>query len=273
MEEEEVISDLETSENSEKIDQNQFFDLITGEELSWQAIIYDLVKTEQLDPWDIEIGILAEKYIETIEQLEEADFFISSKVLLACSLLLRLKSEILSNSYIQSLDEALYGRKEDKKYELERIEIDEDELPILVPRTPMARYKKVTLNELMSALNQAIETENRRIKKEIRKSQAEKATATVLPNKFRISLKDRITTIYDSIKNAINHPEKMEMPYSELAPSKEERLAAFLPVLHLTNEEKVYLKQEQHFEEIWMRLDKIKEELEDLEKEIEEEGE
>ena len=56
----------------------------------------------------------------------------------------------------------------------------------------------------------------------------------------------------------------MEMPYSELAPSKEERLAAFLPVLHLTNEEKVYLKQEQHFEEIWMRLDKIKEELDKM---------
>jgi len=271
MEEEEITPNLETNASSEKIGQDQFFDLITGEELSWQAIIYDLVKTEQLDPWDIEIGILAEKYIETIEQLEEADFFISSKVLLACSLLLRLKSEVLSNSYIQSLDEALYGRKEEKKYEFERIEIDEDELPILVPRTPMARYKKVTLNELMSALNQAIETENRRIKKEIKQSQAEKATAIVLPSKFRISLKERITTIYDSIKNSLKHPEKIEMSYSELAPSKEEKVAAFLPVLHLTNNEKVYLKQEQHFEEIWMRLEKIKDEFEDLEEEIDEE--
>ena len=149
----------------DRIDQNQFFDLITSEELSWQSIIYDLIKTEQLDPWDIDLAVLAEKYVQTIQQLEDADFFISSKVLLACSLLLRLKSEILINSYIQDLNNALYGRKDEKRYELERIEINKDELPTLTPRTPMARHRKVTLKELMSALDHAITTENRRIKK------------------------------------------------------------------------------------------------------------
>ena len=114
----------------DKINQNQFFDLITSEELSWQAIIYDLIKTEQLDPWDIDLAVLAEKYVQIIQQLEDADFFISSKVLLACSLLLRLKSEILINSYIQDLNNALYGRQDTKRYELERIEIDENDLPI-----------------------------------------------------------------------------------------------------------------------------------------------
>ena len=143
---------------SNKINQNQFFDLITSEELSWQAIIYDLIRTEQLDPWDINLEVLADKYVLIIQQIEEANFFISSKVLLAYSLLLRLKSEILKNQYIQSLDEILYGEKEEKKYELGRIEIDEDELPILVPRTPIPRHKKVTLKELMSALNKAINT-------------------------------------------------------------------------------------------------------------------
>ena len=149
----------------DRINQSQFFDLITSEELSWQSIIYDLIKTEQLDPWDIDLSVLADKYVEIIAQLEEADFFVSSKVLLACSLLLRLKSEI--NSYIQDLNDALYGKKEESRFELERIEIDENELPILTPRTPMARHKKVTLQELMNALNHAINTETRRIKREI----------------------------------------------------------------------------------------------------------
>ena len=77
-------------EGDEGINQNQFFDLITGEDLSWQSIIYDLIKTEQLDPWDIDIGVLAERYVGIIQQLEDADFFISSKVYLSiqaiCSL-------------------------------------------------------------------------------------------------------------------------------------------------------------------------------------------
>jgi len=243
-------------DKKELINQNQFFELITGEELSWQAIIYDLIKTEQLDPWNIDIGVLAEKYLEIIQQLEEADFFISSKVLLACSLLLRLKSELLLNKHIQDLNEALYGKQKEKKYEIERIEIDEDELPILVPKTPMPRYKKVTLNELMSALNKAIETENRRIKKEIKEKRAEKSALIVLPKKT-ISLKEKIIDIFSKIKNHLSSKEKTIMMYSELAPSKEEKLACFLPILHLANDDKLYLHQENHFEDIHLMLEKI----------------
>lgn len=234
-----------------KINQNQFFDLITGEELSWQAIIYDLIKTEQLDPWDIDLGVLADKYVQIIQQLEDADFFISSKVLLACSLLLRLKSEILINSYIQDLNDALYGRKDKEKYELERIEIDENELPILIPKTPMSRHKKVTLQELMTALNQAIDTENRRIKREIKGIQAKKSALNVMPKNSFIPLKIRIKTIFGIIKTHISDGND-HMKFSTLAPDKEERLASFVPILHLSNDGKIFLRQQTHFEEIHM---------------------
>jgi segregation and condensation protein A len=233
----------------DKIDQNQFFDLITGEELSWQSIIYDLIKTEQLDPWNIDLSILADKYIQTIQQLEEADFFISSKVLLACSLLLRLKSEILINSYIQDLNNALYGRRDEKKYELERIEINEDELPTLTPRTPMARHRKVTLKELMTALNKAIDTENRRIKREIKGIQAKKSALKVLPKTTFVPLKVRIKTIFGIVKNHIDNGND-HIKFSHLAPAKEEKLASFIPILHLSNTNKIFLRQPTHFEEI-----------------------
>ena len=59
----------------DRINQSQFFDLITSNELSWQSIIYDLIKTEQLDPWDIDITLLADKYIEKIKELEDSDFY------------------------------------------------------------------------------------------------------------------------------------------------------------------------------------------------------
>ncbi|MDP2947039.1 MAG: segregation/condensation protein A [Nanoarchaeota archaeon] len=254
-------------QESNKIGQNQFFDLITGEELSWQTIIYDLIKTEQLDPWDINIGVLADRYIETIQQLETADFFISSKVLLACSLLLRLKSEILVNSYIQDLNDALYGKKDDKKYEIERIIIEEGELPILVPKTPMTRHKKVTLKELMLALNQAIETENRRIKRTIKGKEAEKSALTVMPRGSHIPLNIRIKTIFEIVKQHLTKGNS-HMKFSHLAPSKEEKLACFVPMLHLSNDGKVYLSQKAHFEEIHMTFEQIKEELDEMEKEL-----
>ena len=259
-------------ERGDQINQSQFYELITGEEVSWQAIIYDLIKTEQLDPWNIDLGILAEKYSQVIEEMEDANFFISSKVLLACALLLRLKSEILLNQYITELDEALYGRKEDKKYTLERIELDEDELPILVPRTPMPRFKKVTLDELMKSLNQAMETENRRIKRDIKVRQANKSALVVLPKKNRIPLKSRISTVFKKIKGHIktNNGSQDHMKFSHLAKTKEERLEHFIPILHLSNNDQIYLYQQEHFGEIHMKLEKMQEDIEGLVEDVEE---
>lgn len=254
-------------EKGDRINQDQFFDLISSEELGWQTILYDLIKTEQLDPWDIDLGTLADKYVETIQQLENANFFISSKILLACSLLLRLKSEILINSYIQDLNDALYGRKDEKKYELERITIDEDELPILVPRTPMARHKKVTLEELMTALNKAINTENRRIKREIKGRQAEKSALTVMPRNNFVPLTVRVKSIFSIIKRHINS-NNSHIKFSHLAQSKEEKLASFVPILHLSNNGEIFLRQQVHFQDIHMTLKIHNDELRELEEEL-----
>ncbi|MDH3352906.1 MAG: segregation/condensation protein A [Nanoarchaeota archaeon] len=254
-------------ERGDRINQDQFFELISSEEIGWQSIIYDLIKTEQLDPWDIDLGILAEKYVEIIQKLEEADFFVSSKVLLACSLLLRLKSEILVNSYIQDLNDALYGRKDEKKYEIEKILIDEDELPILVPRTPMARHKKVTLKELIAALDKAITTENRRIKKEIKGRQAQKSMLTVMPNNNFIPLKTRVKTMFGIITNHLSDGNK-HIRFSHIASEKEEKLATFVPMLHLSNNGKIFLRQPVHFEDIHITLKIHEEELKELEEEL-----
>jgi len=97
------------------VKQEQIHDLLFSRELGWQEIIYDLINTEQLDPWDVNLVILSDKYLIKIQSLEEADFFVSSKVLLAASLLLRIKSEILLNKYIKSIDDILFGKEEHRK--------------------------------------------------------------------------------------------------------------------------------------------------------------
>lgn len=254
-------------ESGDKINQDQFFSLVSSEELGWQTILYDLIKTEQLDPWDIDLGTLADKYVGVIQQMEDADFFVSSKILLACSILLRLKSEILINSYIQDLNNALYGQKDEKKYEIEKIMIDEDELPMLVPRTPMARHRKVTLKELMGALDTAINTENRRIKREIKGRQAEKSALVVMPGNSFVPLKVRIKSIFGIVKNHIGENND-HMKFSHLAPTKEEKLASFVPILHLSNNGEIFLRQPRHFQDIHMTLKIHEDEVKELAEEL-----
>lgn len=258
------------------VSQNQIHNLLFSRELGWQEIIYDLINTEQLDPWNINITILTEKYLEQIRLMEEADFFVSSKVLLAASLLLRIKSEILLNKYIKSIDEILFGKEEKKKYVMERIEL-EDEIPELVPRSPIPRFRKVTLKELMESLSKAINTENRRIKKEIINKNALRETGISLPKK-RTGIKNRIKEIYEKLFQQLNKNEKLKKISftSIVGENKENKLNSFSPLLHLENQKKIWLEQENHFDEIhiWLKETYFKhnpDPFADLRNELEEE--
>jgi len=240
----------------DRVGQEQIHGLLFVEKLSWQQIIYDLIKSEQLDPWDIDIGLLSRKFLERVMQIEEANFFISSQVLLAASLLLRLKSEILLDQYIPGLDAVLFGKKEEgKKYTQERIELDE-EVPGLVLRTPLPRFRKVTLEELMSALGHAINTENRRIRKVVVARQQEFETSLSLPRQ-RINIKDKIREIHSKLRKIFANREE-KLAFSEFAGSSDdERIATFVPLLHLDNQHKVWLEQDGHLSEIWIMLKHI----------------
>lgn len=270
---ENIKSDVKTNN---KVGQEQIHSLLFGEKLTWHEIIYDLINTEQLDPWDIDISLLSDKYLERIKVLEEANFFISSKVLLAAAILLRIKSEILLDQELPNLDAILFGRKEEKKYVQDRIELEED-IPELVAKTPLPRFKKVTLEELMKALNSAIVTENRRIKKVVLAKQQEFETAMFLP-KQQINLKDRIIEVYEKLQNVFENRET-KLAFTDLAgpnANSHERIATFIPLLHLDNQHKVWLEQEGHLEEIWILLKHIYEKqnasvLEQMRKEVEEE--
>ena len=184
--------------------QEQIHDLLFSREISWQEIIYDLINTEQLDPWDVDIGILTNRYLEKIRKLEEEDFFVSSKVLLAAAFLLRIKSELLLSKYLKSIDEILFGKKDDEKLvrQIDWSEVDIGDLPDLVPKSPLPRFRRVTLKELIESLDKAIITENRRIKKEIINNNALRETSISLP-KRRFNLNSKSIEIYDKVMNYI----------------------------------------------------------------------
>lgn len=235
--------------------QEQIHDLLFSREIGWKDIIYDLINTEQLDPWDVDITILSEKYLQKVSEYEEADFFISSKVLLAASLLLRIKSEILLNTYIKSIDEILFGKSEKKQKIIEKLDLTE-EIPDLMLKSPVPRYKRVTLKELLFSLSKAINTENRRIKKEIVNNNALRETGISMP-KRKFSIKNKIREIHDKLSSHFNeNKNSLRISLTDLAKGdRSEKIICFFPLLHLENSKKLWLEQENHFEEIyiWMK--------------------
>lgn len=254
---------MENKPKNIELGQEQFYDLLVSREVSWQSIIYDLIKTGQLDPWNIDLILLSKKYMERLQQLEEEGiFFISSKVLLAAAILLRIKSEILHEN-IQAIDELLFEKKKKEISASELmdstsiIDFTQEDYEIL-PRTPLPRARKVTLQELMNALNRAINTEHRRIKKELFFRRRDYDASFVLPKKT-INIGQKIKELYNKIKSffAINKDKKLT--YSELTGTgRDEKIACFLPLLHLDSQEKIFVEQEKPFSEINIWLKKIK---------------
>ena len=108
----------------------------------------------------------------------------------------------------------------------------------------------------MESLNKAIITENRRIKKEILNKNALRESSISLPKKT-FNIKDKIKELHSQI---ISHFKKnkdhKKISYTSLIGSeKEQRIVSFFPLLQLENNKKVWLDQENHFEEIhvWLK--------------------
>ncbi len=226
--------------------------LMQKDEITWQSIILDLIKTGEMDPWDIDISVLSKKYLETLKRMQEANLLISGKVILASAILLKIKSEKLIIEGIASLDNLMFPPEDIEEIgdfaDKRRIELDAE--PRLTIKTPQTRKKKVNVDDLISALEKALEVNERRL---LRMAERNRVPEMSIPEK-PVNITKIIKELYDKIRLAFI--KKPVVSFSELVNSnrKEDKLATFVPLLHLSNQEKVDLSQEEHFGEIYVKM-------------------
>ena len=233
--------------------QDRIFSILFKEdELTWQNIIYDLVRVEGMNPWDIDISEIAHKFLELLKKLREMDFRISGKVVLASALLLKLKSDRLLEDDIAAFD-SLMSSVDDPGELLDELSLDETGpkrekilAPGLMPRTPQPRKRKVSVYDLIEALEKALEVEWRR------PVYVEPKVKIRMPEKF-VDMGELIQDVYHKVEAYYGEPEKPHrLTFSELIPSdsKEDKVYTFIPLLHLENQRKVDMFQDIHFGEI-----------------------
>ncbi|MBR9699180.1 segregation/condensation protein A [Candidatus Woesearchaeota archaeon] len=245
---------------TEKKHHEQILDIILDKnKITWQTIIYDLVNSEQMDPWNVDVSLLTKKYIEMIKSLKEHDFRVSGKVLLAAALLLKIKSTKWIKEDIANLDALFSSAEDDMDDLLDGLEDDHPEREqvdaTLIPRTPQPRKRKVSVYDLVNALEKALEVKHRRVLRDI----------PIMDIKRPVKKKDISEVIKDIYKKIMHFFQKSErLTFTKLLPStsKEDRIYTFIPLLHLTNQGKIDINQYQHFGEIEIILKK------DLDKEL-----
>jgi len=236
--------------------------------VSWKSVLYELIEKENLDPWDIDLSILTNKYLKTIKNLKNIDFEISGKLLLVAIFLLKLKVEFLLNKDIRGIEEKIIKLENedfnDNLEELENFSEDLDNLEIvnkkkkkeynLKYRNPIARKRKVTIVDLIEVLEKTLERS--KIRREnilARKRKVEYNGPTYSPNKK--DLKELVDELYEILYEELIKNKKSQVRFSNLISkkSKEEILNKFFPLLHLSYNNKVKLEQNKLFGEIFIK--------------------
>ena len=82
------------------------------DEVTWQTILYNLVKKEGMDPWDVNVSQLAQKFLKTVKEMQETDFRLSGKVVLAAAILLKMKSVRFVEEDLLELDRIIASTEE-----------------------------------------------------------------------------------------------------------------------------------------------------------------
>jgi segregation and condensation protein A len=227
--------------------------LMDSEDATWRDILYGVLKG--LDPWDVDLVELATRYSGKVDEMREMNFRIPANVVLVCSVLLRMKAEILTPrqeeyaDYSTALDfifnsdypiSALIGR-------------DSEQYPISIkPARTLTR--RVTAEELITAIQDALAEKTKRIERAaVRASQklTESDAPTELVLEPEVNLLELIEDTYTKVVSLLAGRE-MTL-FSEVAKSKDEVLHTFLSLLHLSNSQRVVLTQEQLFGEIYIR--------------------
>jgi segregation and condensation protein A len=207
-------------------------------ENAWEFVLLDIVKSEDLDPWDIDISKLTTKYTERVNNMKQLDLSIPARLILAVAILLRMKSDLLLS--IDDVEEGFSDFTDDDLFDQDGPDRElMDDVPDLNIHVRRKHIRKITLGDLVDKLKKSMEPTKPRGRNTL----------------FRLDLpeediSEKIEKLYTQI---ITHSMK-KIPFSKLTEKKNRRgvIETFIPLLHLANEHKVTLHQEEFFKELYV---------------------
>ena len=233
----------------------QVYQLVVEQnEITWKTMLLELISNEKMNPWDVDVSILTRKYIDKLKQFKETDLKVSGKILLAAALLLSIKSKRLVGDDLSEFDRLIAQTEmtEDEFYDQlqhrDASQLPPEQFAQLIPRTPQPRKRKVSIYDLIGALEKALEVKHRRLLK-----MGWPEHAVVIPGRqFDASL--AIKALYKRIRE--HFLSSKQLHFSDLTNNadRKQKVYTFIPLLHLSNERRINMYQEQPFQDIRIKL-------------------
>ena len=205
-------------------------------------VLVELAKRGEIDPWDIDIALATEKFLQYIDSLEKRDLRIPARTLLYSSILLRMKSD------------SMEGQKEEEaEPEMEEIEDEpQEEIEESLPRPPVRRLTKrpVTLDELISELKKAEMVGRRKAMRERWPSTEEKA----LDVSHDEGIEERIKALGPILNDMFMEKKSVSFQDINSKNSKtEDGVTNYVSLLFMAQRKQVWLEQEEIFGDLFVK--------------------
>jgi segregation and condensation protein A len=215
------------------------------EEIHPVDMLVDLVISEEMDPWSIDIAEIAQRFLEKVRRMQRLNLRLSGRAILAAAILLRMKSEALLPR--EEPEEEEYFEQDEEEANLERSLDDIPAIPV-----PMRRreVRRTTLFELVEALQRALGEEMLR-----RNFPRTREKPKLVIQVDEEGIKEKIAKVYERVKRLCSISQVVR--FFDIVENTGDRLAVvetLLCLLYLDSQRKVNVWQEELFGEIFVSL-------------------
>ena len=209
---------------------------------TWREILLEAVEKEAMNPWELDISKLADAYLKRVRDMQAMDLRVPANVILAAALLLHYKAQALR------VFEATQVTEEPAFVPL----VNED-IPELIYNAEQARTRSVTVDELISAVEEVMKDGRRELPRRI---QAEPLSVE-LPQEAMHDVMEKVYGAAQGLKD-----EKNIVLFSHLIRQfnghgeSHGQLVSYslMPLLHLVQDDKIEAWQDRVFGEIFIKV-------------------
>ena len=201
-------------------------------------VLLDLARRGEIDPWDLDLSAVTEKFLERIEALGNRDLPALGRTLLYASILLRMKSDSMEG-------------EEEPGEEFEEL----DDPPVFrrrivegLPSPPIRRRARrpVTLEELISELRRAETVAERKVGRE--RARPEPTVEEAMERAHEEGIEGRIRTLRGTIFEMLAAEERIS--FSDLP---ERDVLSYVSLLFMAGRREIWLQQDALFGELYIR--------------------
>lgn len=241
-----------------------------NKELDGIGILVSMAKTGKINPWNIDIVDITDKYLSQMLEMKAQNLRLTGRTLLFAAILLKLKSNILEDIDINEI-EGVNAEVNESDYELNDDDFEADYLQefntnnvvsideVLQRRTSVRlnRNRVVTLKDLIRQLEfyemidrkQSLKNAHERAKRRVR-SYANLTPDDIINLAHDEYIKEGVQKLKENLEQILAKEDRIEL--NELTLLGMDKIAAYISLLFLCADGKYELKQKEFYSDLYV---------------------